>query len=272
MHTFTRQLYLVKVLKKNKELELLLNNEFQKRNSLDELCLEKPDPLYIASKYNDEYIALICALFAYGNAHQIIKFLSSLDFSLLEASEEQIIKELENSYYRFQKPFDVINFFIALRRVKLETSLEDIFYEGYKKENNILEGIDRFIIKIKSLSNYSSYGYDFLVGKPFKRDKNSKIKYIGNAPYKRYNMFLRWMVRDDNIDLGLWSKIDKKDLVLPLDTHTFNVCKKLSLLKRKTYDLQSAIEITNKLKTFDKNDPIKYDFAIYRLGQEKIIK
>jgi uncharacterized protein (TIGR02757 family) len=79
------------------------------------------------------------------------------------------------------------------------------------------------------------------------------------------------MVRDDNIDLGLWNCIDKKDLVLPLDTHTFNVCKKLGLLQRKTYNLQSAMEITNNLKLFDQNDPIKYDFAIYRLGQEKII-
>jgi uncharacterized protein (TIGR02757 family) len=262
---------MVKNLNKTENLKTLLNNEFHKRNSLDELTTDRPDPLFVASKYNNEYIALVCALFAYGNAHQIIKFLSTLDFSLLDAKEIQIKTELKNSYYRFQKGDDVINFFIALRRLKLETSLEDIFYEGYKKENNILEGIDNFISKIKGVYDYSSYGYDFLIGKPLKRDKNKNIKYISNAPYKRYNMFLRWMVRDDNIDLGLWNCIDKKDLVLPLDTHTFNVCKKLGLLQRKTYNLQSAMEITNNLKLFDQNDPIKYDFAIYRLGQEKII-
>ena len=84
-------------------------------------------------------------------------------------------------------------------------------------------------------------------------------------------MFLRWMVRKDELDLGFWKGIDKKDLILPLDTHTFKVSQKLGLLKRKTYDLKSAIEISKKLKEFDKNDPIKYDFALYRIGQEKIL-
>ena len=79
------------------------------------------------------------------------------------------------------------------------------------------------------------------------------------------------MVRKDNLDLGLWSKIDKKDLLLPLDTHTFKVSERLGLLKRKTYDMKAAIEITNRLRQFDKDDPIKYDFALYRLGQEKIV-
>jgi len=104
-----------------------------------------------------------------------------------------------------------------------------------------------------------------------KLDKQGNIKYIGNSPYKRYNMFLRWMVRYDNLDMGLWEKVSKKDLILPLDTHTFKVGQKLGLLNRKTYDLQSAILITNKLKEFDCNDPMKYDFAIYRMGQEKIV-
>ena len=85
-------------------------------------------------------------------------------------------------------------------------------------------------------------------------------------------MFLRWMVRFDTLDLGLWKKIDKKDLILPLDTHTFKVSKKLGLLENRTYNLKSALEISQKLKEFDANDPIKYDFAIYRLGQEKIIQ
>ena len=84
------------------------------------------------------------------------------------------------------------------------------------------------------------------------------------------NMYLRWMVRDDNLDLGLWKNIDKKDLILPLDTHTFKVSQKLGLLDRKNYDLKSALLITDKLKEFDKLDPIKYDFSLYRIGQEKI--
>ena len=84
-------------------------------------------------------------------------------------------------------------------------------------------------------------------------------------------MFLRWMVRKDEIDFGLWRKIETKNLIIPLDTHTFNISKKLGLLHRKTYDLESAILLTNKLKEFDPNDPVKYDFAIYRMGQNKFI-
>ena len=83
-------------------------------------------------------------------------------------------------------------------------------------------------------------------------------------------MYLRWMVRDDNIDLGLWKNIDKKDLILPLDTHTFRISQKFGLLKNKNYNLKSALEISKKLKEFDSIDPVKYDFAIYRLGQEKV--
>ena len=110
-----------------------------------------------------------------------------------------------------------------------------------------------------------------MIGTLPKRDKNNVIKQIGNSPYKRYNMFLRWMVRCDNLDLGLWQNVDKKDLLLPLDTHTFKVSQRLGLLSRKTYDLKSAILITEKLKEFDPLDPIKYDFALYRLGQERIL-
>jgi uncharacterized protein (TIGR02757 family) len=78
------------------------------------------------------------------------------------------------------------------------------------------------------------------------------------------------MVRKDALDMGLWSKIDKKDLIMPLDTHTFKVSQRLGLLKRKTYDMKASIELTQSLKKFDSLDPIKYDFALYRLGQEKL--
>lgn len=87
---------------------------------------------------------------------------------------------------------------------------------------------------------------------------------------KRWMMYLRWMVRCDNIDMGLWSGIDRADLIIPLDTHTFNVSRKLGLLSRKSYDLEAAIELTKKLKEFDEKDPLKYDFALYRIGQERL--
>jgi len=255
--------------KKDKQIKELLDTEVENRNKNDEISYDKPDPLMVARRYDDEFIILLCALFAYGNAKLIVKFLDSLDFSLLEKSDEIIDKELENHYYRFQNAQDIKTVFKTFKRLKQIDSLENLFFEAYKKENSVLEGIDSLIKKIFQISNYSSQGFTFLVSSPLKRDKQGMIKELGNAPYKRWNMYLRWMVRDDNLDLGIWKNIDKKDLILPLDTHTFKVSQKLGLLQRKNYDLKSALLITEKLKEFDKLDPIKYDFSLYRIGQEK---
>lgn len=250
----------------------LLETESNQRNCDSELAFDKPDPLIVAKRYNDEYISLICASFAYGKATKIVEFLNTLDFSLLEQSDEIIKKELKNFYYRFQNSQDIQTFFIALKRLKEVDSLENLFFEKYKINNSVLEGIDALIKQIYAHSmDLNSHGYTFLVSNPLKRDKLGNIKDIGNAPYKRWNMFLRWMVRSDCLDMGLWDKIDKKDLILPLDTHTFAVSKNLGLLTRDTYDLKSALLITDKLREFDESDPIKYDFALYRIGQEKII-
>jgi uncharacterized protein (TIGR02757 family) len=252
-------------------IKQLLDSEVIKRNNINELSDEYPDPLMIAKKNNDEYIALICALFAYGNAKLIVKFLNSLDFNLLNKSDNEIKESLKNHYYRFQNHEDISAFFIAIKRLRKEKTLEKIFKIGYDKNSDVLEGISKIIQSVLEVYEYYSAGYKFLVGTPPKRDKSGTIKHKGNSPYKRYNMFLRWMVRKDNLDMGLWQKINTKDLILPLDTHTFKVSQKLGLLTRKTYDLESAILITNSLKKFNNEDPIKYDFALYRIGQEKII-
>jgi len=250
---------------KLEEIKNLLDKEVQTRNNSLELSYEKPDPLLISSKYQDETIALICALFAYGKARLIVKFLDSLDFSLLESSEEKIKKELSSHYYRFQKSEDVIALFIALKRLREVDSIENIFYEGYKKEHNILDALWNFIDTLKSIYPHTTQGYNFLIGSLPK-----KASTIGT--YKRYMMYLRWMVRNDNLDMGLWSKIDKKDLLIPLDTHTFKMSQKLGLLKRKSYDMKAVLELTQRFRKWDKNDPVKYDFALYRLGQEKLLE
>ncbi len=252
-------------------IKQLLDEEVLKRNNSDELSDDKPDPLIIAKRYKNEYISLICALFAYGNAGQIVKLLNSFDFDILDKSEDKIRTSLKGYYYRFQKEQDVCEFFISISRLKKISRLEDIFKVGYDRNNHVLDGIESIIKAILEINDYYSDGYKFLIGMLPKKDKNGDIKLTGNSAYKRYNMFLRWMVRFDNLDMGLWKGVDKKDLILPLDTHTFKVGQRLKLLTRKTYDLKSAVLITERLREFDENDPIKYDFAIYRLGQEKIL-
>jgi len=241
-----------------------LDEEVIKRNQVGEVSEDKLDPIFVAYRHKDPTISLICALFAYGNVKQIVKFLDSLDFSLLSKSDDEIKQSLKNHYYRFQKAEDVIALFIALKRLNEKDTLENIFKRAYLEKNSVVEGINELIITIKELYPHESQGYNFLISKVTTKSK-------GSGALKRWMMYLRWMVRDDNIDMGLWNDINKKDLIIPLDTHTFNVGKKLGLLQRKTYDLQAAIELTDTLREFDENDPLKYDFALYRLGQESII-
>ena len=238
-----------------------LDAEVAKRNRSDEVNSKKLDPIIVAKRYNDANIALICALFSYGNVTQIVKFLDSLDFLLLQKSDEEIQNALENHYYRFQKSEDIIALFIALKRLNAVTTLEDVFVESYASKRSVVDGLNAVISRLRELYPHNSRGYTFLLG-------NVTTKRKGAGALKRWMMFLRWVVRKDNIDMGLWSGVNKADLIIPLDTHTFNVGLRLGLLKRKTYDLEAAFELTQTLKSFDGEDPLKYDFALYRLGQE----
>ena len=247
--------------RKDKALKLRLDEEVMRRNRHDEISLDKPDPILIAREYKEEYTALVCALFAYGKVENIITFLSSLDMRLLDADEDVIRENLQKHYYRFQNSEDIVQFFITLSRLKKEASLNSLFLLGYEKERDVIGGINTLLEKMLAINAYRSRGYGFLIGKITKKRK-------GSGALKRWNMYLRWMVRHDAIDMGLWSGVDKKDLLLPLDTHTFKMGHKFGLLKRKSYDLEAAWELTQKLKSFDGEDPIKYDFALYRLGQE----
>ena len=242
------------------------------KSKLDALVLEKnsqkglfaaPDPLQVAKKQGGEFVCLLCALFAYGNAANIVNFLKKLDFSLLNESESAIKSSFvrSNLKYRFQSTADIAQIFITLRRLKQESSLESVFCEAYAKDKRVISGIRAFIDKARALNSYTSQGYDFFFGKPFVSEPT--------APLKRYNMLLRWLVRRDELDLGLWRGIDKAHLLMPLDTHTHKVALKLGLMGRHSYDFKAVLELTETLRRFDPADPIKYDFALYRLGQSK---
>ncbi|EOG9652937.1 TIGR02757 family protein [Campylobacter upsaliensis] len=223
------------------------------------------DPLKTAKKFKDPYIALMCALFSYGKVESICKFLEKLDkdnaFALINKDKKDIKEAFKTlSYkYRFQNEKDVEQIFITFARLKNKyKNLEEIFTEPYKKSGKVVDGILNFIQIARQINSYESYGYNRFFGK--KQDEPK-------SPLKRYNMFLRWMVRKDELDLGLWKQISTKDLLIPLDTHTQKMALNLGLLERKSYDFKAVLKLTQKLKEFDPKDPIKYDFALYRLGQ-----
>lgn len=84
---------------------------------------------------------------------------------------------------------------------------------------------------------------------------------------KRLNLFLRWMVRaDDGVDMGLWNRVSPSKLVIPLDTHVSRISSFIGLTARRTVDWKMAIEVTSRLRELDPDDPVKYDFALCRLG------
>lgn len=241
---------------KDIELKTLLDNEY-KAFSTELGLMSSPDPLQIARALKSPAFMLACALFSYGNAKAIVKFLGSLNFNNLSANKGKI--------YRFQNSSDCDEIFKIILKLN-ELDIENIIINGAKsgREFQIENGINALIKKIYELSTYRSAGFEFYFGKAFEKSPKS--------PYKRYNMWLRWLVRTSDIDLGLFKNISPSQLILPLDTHTHKVSLALGLCQRRQYDFKAAKEITERLKEFDKNDPIKYDFALYRLGQSGKIK
>jgi uncharacterized protein (TIGR02757 family) len=128
--------------------------------------------------------------------------------------------------------------------------------------------IDGFTAE-KALNHFRSYFFSLT---DFPR---RTIKHISSplqkSTCKRLNMFLRWMVRKDNcgVDFGIWNTIPTSELICPCDVHVDRVARRLGLINRKQTDWQTAVELTAKLKEFDANDPVKYDFALFGLGVEE---
>lgn len=89
-----------------------------------------------------------------------------------------------------------------------------------------------------------------------------------NSTCKRLNMFLRWMVRKDEsgVDFGCWNKIKPAQLLMPLDVHVERVARRLNLIQRKQRDWKTVLELTERLRQFDPDDPVKYDFALFGMG------
>jgi len=245
------------------KLKAYLDAEVEARNSLLELCAERPDPLMIARRSMDEHHALTCALFAYGSVKAIVPFLASLDQNLVDLDESELRLALEGKYYRFQNSEDILQWFCTLRALRASGGAEKAFKEGYLDEG-VIGGLSALITSLYELNPYRSKGYEFLIGKPI-------VSIAKASAMKRWMMYLRWMVRKSELDMGLWNGVSISDLIMPLDTHTFNVSHRLGLLTRSVCDMRAAIELTEKLKEFDPHDPLKYDFALYRIGQEKLL-
>lgn len=222
-----------------------------------------PDPLqflYDYEKSSDrEVVGLIASSLAYGRVAQILKSVgrvleclgdSPAEF-LKKAERKELEEKLEGFVHRFTDSSDMVDFLCCIGKV-LNTygSVENLFLSYYNGETwQAMQGFTR------SFLDCGGRGATFLMPDPTK----------GSA-CKRLALYLRWMVRSDDVDPGGWDKIDPEALLIPLDTHMFNICTTLGLCSRKNADGRSAIEITEAFKRVCPEDPVRYDFALTRFG------
>lgn len=254
-----------------KELKYVRNSKAKEeaKRKLDRIFSEFNHAMYVQTdpislvhsfdkKEDQEVVALIAALFSFGNVTSILKTLESVlrplgdrpYETLMASSPAQLRVHWKYSYYRFYTSSDITNLFLSLKKILEEHGdLGSAFKSCWT--GNTLDSLARFRALFRPAK---TNGHRFMFADP----------HAGAA--KRWHMFLRWLVRKDAIDLGLWDFVPKSSLILPLDTHLFDISRALKLTSRKTAGLQTALELTELFRKWNPEDPIKYDFALCRIG------
>ena len=224
------------------------------------------DPIQIphlfTQKEDIEIAGFLAATIAWGNRKMIINnakkmmdLMGNSPFDFIMSHNETHLEDLESFVHRTFNGGDFVIFIKALQNIyKNHGGLENVF--TMHQENNNLQ---------KSISEFKKVFFEI-------EHQNRTQKHISDplngSAAKRINMFLRWMIRKDNagVDLGIWQNISPALLSCPLDVHSGNVARKLGLLMRKQNDAKALLELDTQLRLLDKNDPVKYDFALFGLG------
>ena len=221
-----------------------------------------PDPLQFLYDYPDvrdrEIVALIASSLAYGRVAQILKSVENVlkkmgpsPYTFLgRASTRSLSKVFCGFKHRFTTATELVSLMRGMRKLVSEYgSLNECFLTGLKKSHEtILPALRNFVSKLDFDGNH-------LIPSPER----------GSA-CKRLNLFLRWMVRKDAVDLGGWCGISKSKLIVPLDTHMAKVGRALGLTQRKSADMKMALDITLSFRKLCTRDPVKYDFVLTRFG------
>lgn len=231
---------------------------------MDPICIPKS----FQKKQDVEIAGLIASVFAWGQRATIIKkskeFLGLMGNSphhfVLHYQEEDLIP-FQDFKHRTFNGTDALYFLHFFRWFySRHDSLEEAFDGGLSIEDETVEGgLIHFYELFFSLADFPP------------RTRKHIATPARKSACKRLNMFLRWMVRNDDcgVDFGLWKSIKPSQLVCPCDVHVDRVARKLGLITRKQTDWEMALELTRALRTFDANDPVKYDFAMFGLGIEE---
>jgi uncharacterized protein (TIGR02757 family) len=218
------------------------------------------DPVEFVHRYHTrediEIAGFLSAQFAYGKIEIFKRFLEEMFTLMGEEGPRQFIEKgdfrrLRGLYYRFQKDSDIMLLFQILRKIYRDFDgiggMIRTYYRGDVREA---------IWSARTHLFGDSDGLTFFFPKPSKTN-----------PLKRWNLYLRWMVRKDTIDRGLWDFIDRSDLVIPLDTHIFKIGRCLGWTKRASQSYGAARDITDVLKKLSPEDPLKFDFFLcHKIG------
>ncbi|MCK4922502.1 MAG: TIGR02757 family protein [Bacteroidales bacterium] len=249
---------------KRKELYQLLEEQYLYFN---QKYFIETDPIqvphYFSKEEDIEIAGFIAASLAWGqrpviirNAFYILEDMPGGPFEFLTTAEDYMLQGFENFKHRTFNGTDCVFFLRSLQNIyRNHGGLKNVFYDGYKLYGNIPDTLRHFRQVFFSI--------------PF---PGRTLKHIADidrkSAAKRLNMFLRWMVRKDEngVDFGIWNEIPTSALYIPLDVHSGSVARELGLLKRKQNDWKSVSYLTHKLREFDPDDPVKYDFALFGIG------
>ncbi len=224
-----------------------------------------PDPLEFLYDYKDicdrEIVGLVASSLAYGRVAQILKSVSSVFermpsplIFLRHASRKSLLNTFKGFKHRFTTEEEIAMMLFGIKRIiERYGSLHACFTACMNDDDaTILPALSDFV---KELIAESEGRRNSLLPLPTR----------GSA-CKRLHLFLRWMVRKDEVDPGGWDNVPRSMLIVPLDTHMYRICLALGLTQRKQADMRTAMEITTAFRTIAPDDPVKYDFALTRLG------
>jgi uncharacterized protein (TIGR02757 family) len=247
-----------------------------------ESCAGGPgnDPLEFARRYSDpldrEIVGFIAAFLALGRVESIHRTLDRLLEKMGPSPSRRILdfdpdsdRSLYQGFvYRFYSGRDMGLLLSLLRQIMVKKGgLKSLFLSGFcSRDRNIGPSLSRFVRALLELDMRPFY--------PALPEKGQGIRHFfadpeDGSPCKRLNLFLRWMVRKDNLDLGLWTEIPASRLVIPLDTHVRRIGSRLGFTDLASASWAMAEQITDSLRRFDPDDPVKYDFAICHLGMNR---
>ncbi len=253
----------------SKKIKLKLDYFVEKYNTSDFI---EDDPIGLVHNFKNqqdiEIFGLLMSTLSWGNRKAIInsgkgliEIMNNEPFYFIKKFSESDIDLLMGFKHRTFNVFDLQFFILQLQKIYTKnTSLEEVFSPSFKNSNNSMESISNF--RKIFLGKYNTI-----------RTKKHVANPANGSAAKRLNMYLRWMVRDDDngVDFGIWKNISSSKLSCPLDVHSGNSARKLKLLSRTQNDWKAVEELDRSLRILDPKDPVKYDFALFGLGIENKI-